>query len=112
TAADLEAAAGWTLTPEGLCQGDICVPIPPARADEFAHDGAVNVAALWRHLGRAAVHSRDGSYWLLGDSAADRGQQLQSLEAPDFTLPDLAGTMHSLSEHRGKKVVLASWASW
>ena len=33
-------------------------------------------------------------------------------EAPDFTLPDLEGRQHSLSDYRGRKVFLASWASW
>ena len=32
--------------------------------------------------------------------------------APDFTLPDLAGTQHTLSSLRGRKVLLATWASW
>jgi peroxiredoxin len=32
--------------------------------------------------------------------------------APDFTLPDLDGRMHSLSDYRGKKVFLLAWASW
>ena len=32
--------------------------------------------------------------------------------APDFTLPDLDGKLHSFSELRGKKVFLATWASW
>ncbi|TAK76433.1 MAG: redoxin domain-containing protein [Dehalococcoidia bacterium] len=34
------------------------------------------------------------------------------LDAPDFELPDLDGRMHRLSDRRGKKVVLALWASW
>jgi hypothetical protein len=37
---------------------------------------------------------------------------LRSLEAPDFSLPDVAGRMHALSDHRGKKVLLVTWASW
>ncbi len=28
------------------------------------------------------------------------------IQAPDFTLPDQAGTMHTLSEYRGRKVIL------
>ncbi|MBI3853814.1 MAG: redoxin domain-containing protein [Verrucomicrobia bacterium] len=32
--------------------------------------------------------------------------------APDFTLPDLKGKAHSLSDFRGKKVLLITWASW
>ncbi len=32
--------------------------------------------------------------------------------APDFTLPDLDGTMRSLSQFRGRSVVLFFWATW
>jgi hypothetical protein len=48
----------------------------------------------------------------VGVSAADRARQLASLEAPDFSLPDLDGRLHSLSEHRGRKVFLVAYGSW
>ena len=48
----------------------------------------------------------------LGASAAERGAQLATLQAPDFTLPDLSGRLHSLSDYRGKKVLLVAYASW
>lgn len=32
--------------------------------------------------------------------------------APDFSLEDLGGVTHSLSDYRGKPVVLNFWASW
>lgn len=32
--------------------------------------------------------------------------------APDFVLPDSSGTLHKLSEFRGKYVLLDFWASW
>jgi len=32
--------------------------------------------------------------------------------APDFTLPDLQGRSVTLSEHRGKTVVVDFWATW
>jgi thiol-disulfide isomerase/thioredoxin/Tfp pilus assembly protein PilF len=32
--------------------------------------------------------------------------------APEFSLPDLDGAMHKLSDHRGKVVVLDFWATW
>ena len=32
--------------------------------------------------------------------------------APDFALPDLDGRVHRLSDFRGRKVFLATWASW
>ncbi len=48
----------------------------------------------------------------LGVAAATRSAALASLEAPDFALPDLAGRLHTLSEQRGRKVLLVAWASW
>lgn len=48
----------------------------------------------------------------LGVSAAERAAALASLQAPDFTLPDLSGAAHSLSAQRGRKVLLVVWASW
>lgn len=33
-------------------------------------------------------------------------------QAPDFTLPDLDGKMHSLSDYRGKWVLVNYWATW
>ena len=33
-------------------------------------------------------------------------------EAPDFTLTDIAGKKHKLSDYRGKNVILNFWATW
>jgi hypothetical protein len=110
--ADLEAATGWSWRPEGLCRGSICVPIPAGRERDVRRDDRIDAAALWRHLGRPLAHSADGTAWVLGAGAADRAAALRSLEAPDFTLPDRHGRPHTLSEHRGTKVLLVSWASW
>jgi hypothetical protein len=103
---------GWSWRPEGLCRGSLCVPIPPSREADLRRDNRIDVAALWRHLGKPLAHSADGRTWVLGEAAADRAAALRSLQAPDFTLPDRDGRLHSLSEHRGKKVLLVSWASW
>jgi AhpC/TSA family len=109
---ELERATGWSPRPEGLCRGSACVPIPPGREREFLRGDQVEAAALWRHLGQPLAHSADGGVWVLGTSAEDRAAALRSLQAPDFTLPDRTGRQHALSEHRGKKVLLVSWASW
>lgn len=109
---DMAAATGWELKPEGLCQGEVCVPIPAQRTDEFLQDGQVNAAAFWRHMGWPVVSGDGGTAWILGAGADTRGAALQSLDAPDFELPDLNGTPHKLSGERGKKVFLATWASW
>jgi hypothetical protein len=48
----------------------------------------------------------------LGASASSRARRLATLEAPEFTLPDLSGQLHSLANYRGKKVLLIAHASW
>ncbi len=42
---------------------------------------------------------------------APRGMTANEI-APDFSLPDLKGQVHSLSDFKGKVVVLNFWASW
>jgi len=107
-----EEATGWVAKAEGMCRADICVPLPPRREQEFVHGSRVNLAALWRHMGKPVVHSDRGHVWVLASSAHDRSAALGSLEAPDFTLPDASGRPHALSDYRGKKVFLVTWASW
>jgi hypothetical protein len=85
------------------------VPVPRGREADFAADGKVNIAAFWDHMDMPSATSDDGGVWALGESANDRAESLRSLQAPDFTLPDLAGVAHSLSDYRGKKVLLATW---
>ena len=114
-AADCERATGFTLKPEGLCRDHICVPLRPGHGAELARTGAapsIDVAGLWRRLGHPIAHDTAGEIWVLGTAAEQRASALQSLEAPDFTLPDLDGRPHSLHALRGKKVWLSTWASW
>lgn len=107
-AADAERVTGWALKPEGMCRDDLCVPLPP---DAVSGD-EVDVASFWRKLGGPAIANRDGGVWALGVPHDERNAALQDLEAPDLTLPDIDGKPRKLSELRGKKVFLATWASW
>ncbi len=109
--ADLQTT-GWELRPEGACRGEVCVPIPRGREDEFVSHGSFNLGGLAGYLGQPVVHDDESGTWVFGESAGDRTAALRSLQAPDFTLPDLDGRMHSLSDYRGRKVFLVSWASW
>jgi len=105
---DAERVTGWTSKPEGMCRDDVCVPLPAGAV----RGDAVDVAAFWRRLDNPVLSDDAGDVWVLGTGAAARTRALAGLEAPDVTLPDLAGTPHRLSTLRGKKVFLATWASW
>jgi len=110
---DLHKNFDWTVRPEGVCKGQVCVPIPPARESEFVQNGdRLNLAAFCRLLGDAVVHSDDLSAWVFLDAASRPSGYIPPLEAPDFALPDLDGCIHRLSDYRGNKVFLFAWASW
>lgn len=109
---DAERIIGRPAQEEELRSGESGNSISPGQGDDFLRDGEVNIAAFWRRMGRPALCSDSGKVWMLGNSAGDIGAALQSLQAPDFTLPDQQGNLHALSDFRGKKVFLASWASW
>ncbi len=108
-AEDAARVAGWEISSDGACRGTRCVPLPPGAV---AGDGAVDLVALARHLGQPVLHDASHGVWLIGDEPDGLRDRLSSLEAPDFTLPDLGGRPHSLSGYRGRKVLLVTWASW
>lgn len=107
---EVERALGWTLQPEGFCREGVCVPVRDGAG--VIRDEAVDLAAFADLLGRPLALDTDEHAAVVGASTRDRASALISLEAPDFTLPGLDGRPHSLSDHRGKKVFLAVWASW
>jgi hypothetical protein len=102
---------GWERKPEGLCQGDVCIPARRLAGIED-DDGRFDLAGLAALLDRPVALDLTARAAFVGVAASIRSAQLTSFTAPDFTLTDLDGRPHSLSEHRGKKVFLATWASW
>lgn len=44
--------------------------------------------------------------------SASKMQDVKGETAPDFTLQDLKGRTHSLSQYKGKVVLLNFWATW
>jgi hypothetical protein len=107
----VRSCLGWERKDEGLCRDDVCIPARRLEGveDEEGHFELSRLAAL---LGRPLAFDIDASAAFVGVAAPERSALLARFEAPDFTLPDLDGRLHSLSDHRGKKVFLATWASW
>ena len=103
--AEFERRTGWAIKPEGACKGAYCVPLP-------ATPGAtLDARVLAERLGMPLVHDAKHGLWALGpESIGNRA--LTSAEAPDLSLPDLAGREFRLSSLRGQKVALIAWAPW
>ncbi len=111
-AGDAERATGWSLKPEGLCRGEVCIPVPRDGGDEFVDGSRVNLSAFADRMGSPCVGSDAGDVWFMGEGAATRNEAMRSLAAPEFTLPDFDGKPHSLSDFRRMRVLLITWASW
>lgn len=115
TTGDLTRATRFELKPQGVCRDKLCFPIPKARKQEFLRKSGkqdlFNLTTFAQLVDQPVAHDEALSTWYFG-LRADQRQTLSSLDAPDFTLPDMNGKLHSLSDFRGKKVFLVTWASW
>jgi hypothetical protein len=106
----LAEAIGWTLKPEGLCRDGSCVPVRE-RASLFAGE-RLDLAAVGAALGRPTVVDPDAGMVAVALDRERRRDALQALVAPEFTLPDLDGAPHRLSQWRGQKRLLHAFSSW
>lgn len=107
------AATGFELKPEGLCQAAICIPLPAdgSWVREENEQLQLDLGAFADHLGRALVLDPALDLWSLSDAASGQGVADALGMAPDFALPDLDGETVRLSDFRGKKVLILTWAS-
>jgi hypothetical protein len=104
------AVLPWKLEGDVLCNQGLCVPIPDGVA--LADADGIDLGALAALLDRPLALDVAERAAYLGVAAAERGRALASVAAPDFTLPDLDGRLHTLADQRGRKVLLVAWASW
>ena len=102
---EFEAGTGWTLKPEGACQGNVCIPLSQPAGDP------VDVARVAGDIGMPLVAAPEYGLWALGPASIG-SRALASAEAPDLRLPDLNGNEFRLSSLRGQKVLLYAWAPY
>ena len=116
TLADLKRATKFEVKPQGICRDELCFPIPKARRSAFLNEqGSVtwfNLSEFARLLRQPAAFDPESFVYYFGPRPEEQNGYLDSLTAPDFKLPDVNGKEHSLSDFRGKKVLLLTWASW
>jgi hypothetical protein len=116
TMKDLTRATGFVVKPQGVCRDELCFPIPKARKSQFiTKKGSAtwfNLSEFARLVKQPVATDEQNGVWYFGARPDAQNAYLQSLDAPNFTLPDMNGRMRSLSDFRGKKVLLLTWASW
>lgn len=106
----LDDLLGWHLQPQGLCKGDVCIPLRGDAAP--AADGTVDLAAVAALVGRPLVVDLAAGVVAIGLAADERRRALRDLELPEFTLPDLDGAVHHSTDWRGRKTLLLAFSSW
>jgi hypothetical protein len=116
TLADLTRATKFELKPQGVCREQLCFAIPEARKQEFVAKRSsgtwFNLSEFARLLKQPVAHDSGHALWYFGPRPETQNGYITTLTAPNFTLPDLKGKMHSLTDFRGKKVLLITWGSW
>ncbi|MBM3840128.1 MAG: redoxin domain-containing protein [Verrucomicrobia bacterium] len=97
-----------------VCAGDRCAPLK-----EFVRDGPetlIPVAALAEVLGAVATFDKNRERVSLAfrpaTSPTGAGIARVGQLAPNFRLAKLDGGSVALSDFRGKRVLINSWASW
>ncbi len=106
----LEQATGWSLKPEGLCREQVCVPVRNAVA--LSKYDQINLAEFARLMKLNILIDAQRKIAALGEQAENRGASMSTLDAPDFTLPDIHGRQVSFSDYNRRKRLLLAWSSW
>ena len=105
-ALDLKGINGFELKPEGACREDVCIPV----AKNLRHGEFFNLTGFAQKVHQPVV--QDAGVWSFGDIPLLRSAFVNSRMAPDFAVPDRKGRIVHLSDFRGKKVLVVTWASW
>lgn len=108
--AGVTAALGWEMKPEGLCRGDVCVPVRDPAA--VVTDDGIDLTAVAGLLGMSTLVDEEAGVVAVSAPAGDRRAALVGRQAPNFVLPDLDGDLHSLEQFKDRKRLLIAFASW
>lgn len=103
---DLPRVNEFEVKPQGACRADVCIPL----SKTLKHGEWFNLTGFARKIGETVV--TDQNVYSFGEIPVLRGGFYNSRIAPDFAVPDRKGRVVHLSDFRGKKALVITWASW
>ena len=103
---DLPRINQFEVKPQGACRADVCIPL----SKTLKNGDWFNLTGFAHKIGETVV--RDQNVYSFGEIPVLRGIFYNSRIAPDFAVPDRRGKVVHLSDFRGKKVLVVTWASW
>ena len=107
---DFEIITGWKLKPEGLCIDQICVAVRDPKS--LTNQTEIDIVEFARITNQNIVVDHVRKIAALGEHADTRSEAMTTLDAPDFTLPDIHGKQVSFSDFNRRKRLLLAWSSW
>jgi hypothetical protein len=104
---DLKKINDFEVKPQGACRADLCIPI----SKDLQRGEWFNLSGFARKTGETVIKDDTGVY-SFGEIPLVRGAFYSSRVAPDVAVPDRKGRVVHLTDFRGKKVLVITWASW
>jgi hypothetical protein len=103
---DLPRINEFEVKPQGACRADVCIPL----SKTLKNGDWFNLTGFAHKIGETVV--ADQNVYSFGEIPVLRGGFYNSRIAPDFAVPDRKGKLVHLSDFRGKKTLVITWASW
>lgn len=112
---DLKKVNGFELKPEGVCYKSMCIPLPKNNAAWIKKSTAgsfFNLTAFAKKMDQQFVTDAKKEVFSFAAVPDLANRQLPLGKAPNFKLKDRKGKTVRLSDFRGKKVLIWTFASW
>ena len=95
-------------------RGDVCIAMPSDESwiVEQGNRKYFNVTRFARRVNQAYAAEPEAKVWSFTAVPRPETSPLLAGQAPDFALEDRDGKLVRLSDFRGKKVLILTWASW
>lgn len=111
--AKVQEVTGFEVKPQGMCAGTVsCFPAEASWTVKRDGTSYFNLTQFAKKMNQVYAVDAEQNVWSFTPVPHPHTAPIITGAAPDFALPDRNGKIVRLSDFRGKKVVLVTWASW